>query len=140
MGFWQLGVQIFQFCVLPFGLSPAPFIFTKLLKPLTKFWKNKGIPIAVYLDDGLGAGRSPLVANRHSLLVHSDLLKAGFIVNEEKSVWDPLQLMTWLGYSINTKDNIIQATDKRIKKLKAALDEVLKTNLGFIFTLKIWLP
>lgn len=107
-------------------------MFTKLLKPLTKFWRNKGIPIAVYLDDGLGAGKSPLVAKRHSLLVHSALLKAGFIVNEEKSVWDPIQLMTRLGYSINTKDNIIQATDKRIKKLKAALDEVLKTNLGFI--------
>jgi hypothetical protein len=70
---WDFGdseFRYFLFCVSPFALSSAPFIFTKLLKHLTTFWRNKGIPIAVYLDDGLGAGRSPLVAKRHSLLVH----------------------------------------------------------------------
>ena len=28
--------QIFQFPVLPFGVSSAPYLFTKLLKPLVK--------------------------------------------------------------------------------------------------------
>ena len=100
------------------------------MKPLTKCWRTQGIPIAVYLDDGLGAGKSSIVAKRHALIVHSDLLKAGFIVNAEpKSVWDPSQTITWLGYTINTKDNIIQATDKRIKKLQNALGDILKPNL-----------
>ncbi len=127
---WDFGdsvLRYFHFCVLPFGLSSAPFIFTKLLKPLTKCWQTQGIPIAVYIDDGLGAGKSPIVAKRHALIVHSDLLKAGFIVNAEpKSVWDPSQTITWLGYTINTKDNIIQATDKCIKKLQNALGDILK--------------
>ena len=130
---WDFGdsvLRYFHFCVLPFGLSSAPFIFTKLMKPLTKCWRTQGIPIAVYLDDGLGAGKSSIVAKRHALIVHSDLLKAGFIVNAEpKSVWDPSQTITWLGYTINTKDNIIQATDKRIKKLQNALGDILKPNL-----------
>ena len=55
---WDFGdsvLRYFHFCVLPFGLSSAPFIFTKLLKPLNKCWRTQGIPIAVYLDDGLGA-------------------------------------------------------------------------------------
>ena len=39
---WHFGtncVRYFQFTVLPFGLSSAPFIFTKLIKPLEEFWR-----------------------------------------------------------------------------------------------------
>lgn len=33
--------------MLPFGLSSAPFIFTKLIKPLEAFWRLQEIPIAI---------------------------------------------------------------------------------------------
>jgi hypothetical protein len=42
------------FNVLPFGLSTAPYIFTKLLKPLEKHWRSQGICIAIFLYDGWG--------------------------------------------------------------------------------------
>ena len=48
--------RYFQFTVLPFGLSSAPYIFTKLLKPLETHWRAQGIPIAIFFDDGFGAG------------------------------------------------------------------------------------
>lgn len=35
------------------GLSPAPFIFTKLLRPLLARWRSQGMGVAIYLDDGL---------------------------------------------------------------------------------------
>ena len=35
-------IRYFQFTVLKFGLSSAPFIFTKLLKPLETHWSHKG--------------------------------------------------------------------------------------------------
>ena len=130
---WSLGdsgVRYFQFCVLPFGLSSAPFIFTKLLKPLITVWRKQGIPIVVYLDDGLGAGRNPLLAKSNSLIVHSGLLAAGFITNEPKSVWDPVQETIWLGYNINTRNNTIQATQKRIDKLRSALTRALQSANG----------
>ena len=47
--------RYFQFSVLPFGLSSAPYLFTKLLKPLVKKWRTEGKSIVVFLDDGLGA-------------------------------------------------------------------------------------
>ena len=72
-----------QFCVLPFGLSSAPFIFTKMFKPLLKSWRGRGIPIAIFLDDGLGGGTDPVSAKINSLVVHSDLLKSGFVPNED---------------------------------------------------------
>ena len=74
---WDFGTgsfRYFQVCVLPFGLSSAPFIFTKLFKPLLKSWRGRGIPIAIFLDDGLGGGTNPVSAYIYSLVVHSDLL------------------------------------------------------------------
>ena len=45
--------RYFQFIVLPFGLFSAPYIFTKLLKPLEMHWKAQGIPIVIFrFDDG----------------------------------------------------------------------------------------
>ena len=41
---WDFGAGVnryFQFCVLPFGLSSAPYIFTKILKPLQKSWRSQ---------------------------------------------------------------------------------------------------
>ena len=123
---WDFGIsgssRYFQFCVLPFGLSSAPFIFTKMLKPLLKSWRSKGIPIAIFLDDGLGGGANPFSAKSNSLVVHSDLLKSGFVPNEDKSQWEPTQIITWLGVIINTIDGFIKATDERIAKLCHDLD------------------
>ena len=45
---WDFGkghTRYFQFTVLPFGLSSAPFIFTKLLKPLETHWRSQAISI-----------------------------------------------------------------------------------------------
>ena len=121
---WDFGTGVyryFQFCVLPFGLSSAPYIFTKILKPLQKSWRSQGIPIAIFLDDGLGGGTDFVSAKVNSLMVHSDLLKSGFVPNEEKSLWEPVQIITWLGVIINTIDGTIKATDERIQKLNAGL-------------------
>ena len=76
----------FQFCVLSFGLSSSSSIFTKMPKPLQKFWRSRGIPIANFLDDVLGEGADHISAKLNSLIVHSDLLKSGFVPNEDKSL------------------------------------------------------
>ena len=71
--------------MLPFAFHPRLIYLKKLLKPLLKKWRQLGIPIVVYLDDGIGEGKNSLVAKRNSLIVLSGLIKAGFFVNEEKS-------------------------------------------------------
>ena len=121
---WDFGTGIFryfQFCVLPFGLSSAPFIFTKILKPLQKSWRSQGIPIVIFLDDGLGGGAGLVQAKINSLTVHADLLKSGFVPNKDKSLWEPVQIISWLGVHLNTLDGTIRATDERIAKLSQDL-------------------
>ena len=92
LGFWERGFKIFavlkifrahRASVLPFGFSSAPYVFTSIFKPLQKSWRSQGIPIAIFLDDGLGGGTDFVSAKVNSLVVHSDLLKSGFDPNEE---------------------------------------------------------
>ena len=117
---WDFGTGVaryFQFTVLPFGLSSAPFIFTKLLKPLETLWRSHGIPVAIFFNDGVGAGQSVEAANHNSSVVRSDLARAGFQVKHEKSDWQPKPCFSWIGYTIDTYSGLICATDSRIGKL-----------------------
>ena len=53
LGFrWDIYV-FFVFKVLPVGLSTACYFFTKLLRPLVKFWRCHGFKVVVYLDYGI---------------------------------------------------------------------------------------
>ena len=72
---WDFGdgvVKYFQFTVLPFGLSSAPYLFTILLKPILISWRCKGIPMVIFLDDGLGGGVNAIQAKINSLTVRAD--------------------------------------------------------------------
>ena len=57
LGFsWIVGGEqkFFKFLVLPFGLKSAPYIFTKITRPLIKKWRGDGKRVVMYLDDGIG--------------------------------------------------------------------------------------
>ncbi len=104
LGFsWDFGQgsRFFVFCVLPFGLSVAPWLFSKLMRPLVKHWRGLGIPLVLYLDDALGVAPSLELANWASDKVQKDLVKAGILANNEKSVWVPTQKLNWLGFTID---------------------------------------
>ena len=106
-------LKYFQFTVLPFGLSSAPYLFTKLLRPVITSWRCKGIPMVIFLDDGLGGGASKMKAKINSLTVH-----AGFVINEEKSIWEPVQIITWLGTVLDTNQGFISVTEQRTFKVE----------------------
>ena len=97
------GDEIFYvFTVPPFGLSTAPYVFTKLLKPLEKRWRLQGIWIAIFLDDGWGIVQDKQDCHATARAVRKDLSSAGFIANDEKSVWEPTQVLDWLGMTWNS--------------------------------------
>ena len=89
-------VRYFIFSVLPFGLSSAPYIFTKRLKPQVKKWRGEGKSILLFLDDGLSAAQPFNFTKNCSFQIHYDLLKLGLLPNEKKCVWEPCQSIVWL--------------------------------------------
>ena len=106
LGFaWDFGqgTRYFQFTVLPFGLSTAGYIFTKVLRCLIKHWREQSIKVILYLDDGLIIGSNYNECIRHTQIIRADLLKAGLVVNEPKSNWIPSLIVTWLGVTLSTR-------------------------------------
>lgn len=128
LGFcWQFldgSKKYFMFNVLPFGLSTAPYIFTKLLRPLVKLWRCRGLHMVVYLDDGFGLEQCFDLAANASHHVQGDLFAAGFIVAEEKSVWPPTQNLEWLGIDWDARDGTISISAKRIEKAQNLIKDV----------------
>ena len=113
--------------LLPFGLSSAPYIFTKLFRPLVKHWRSQGIHSVVYLDDGLDVERSEALCYASSSVIRSDLASAGFLVNMERCVWDPVQVITsWLGIAWDGIQGVnVSITESRLQKYSARVDGIL---------------
>ena len=64
-------VRYFQFTVLSLGLSSAPFIFMKLLKPLEAFLRLQGIPIASSFFSMMVSALIPLARLRNLTVLSS---------------------------------------------------------------------
>ena len=79
-------MKFYVFTILHFELSSAPYEFPKILKPRVKQWRHQGISVAVYLDDGRGTEKDSQVCSIVADAVRTDLSKAGFVTNEDKSV------------------------------------------------------
>ena len=94
--------KYFVFTVLPFGLSSACHLFTKMFKPLVARWRSLGIFAILNIDDGIFGRRTLSDAQSASKLVKFDLLNSGWRCNEKKSNWEPRQLGEWLGVIIDT--------------------------------------
>ena len=86
---WQ--DQLWQFVVLPFGLNSAPFIFTKLMKPVVATLRKLGNRVILYLDNMLIMANSRDKARDHCQCAIYLLTSLGFVLNVEKSMWSPRQ-------------------------------------------------
>ena len=94
--------DLFCFKVLPFGLCTAPYVFTKLTKPLAQFLRTIRIQILIYLDDMLICAQSKQQLLEHISTVTWLLVALGFIINVPKSVLTPSKQIDFLGFTINT--------------------------------------
>ena len=151
LGFaWELQgkTRYFVFTVLPFGLSSACYAFTKLLRPLIGYWRGQGIRVVLYLDDGIVAIKDTELAGSVSKQIRDDLSKAGFVVNEAKSLWTPMKKLVWLGFEIdlelgklvvpdpklvNTCDLLNSLVDSPVvpaRKLASAVGKIISMSLA----------
>jgi len=107
LGFsWCYGdhVRYFQFTVLAFGLSPAGFCASKVLRPLVRRWRESGILVVTYLDDGIVTASSFEECHRASVIVRTELFNAGWVVNQSKSDWNPSHERIFLGFHVDLRD------------------------------------
>ena len=139
LGFsWKIKGQTRYFVstVLPFGLTSAPFVFTKVMRCLVTFWRAQGIKISVFIDDGLGSA-DKVQSNIHSVVVKKPLTEAGFVVNTQKSIWQPQRELTWLGVNINLEKLCFSIPQTRIEsRILFSLEKIMK-NLPYTTARKL---
>ena len=50
-------VHVYQYTVLPFGLAPASYVFTKVLRQLVKNWRGQCVKTIIFLNDAIAGHR-----------------------------------------------------------------------------------
>lgn len=118
--------KIYEYKVLPFGLSIAPFIFTKLLKPVTAYIRSKGIVLVQYIDDFLICGTSFNQCKQVVMATRKILESLGFITNYNKSVLNPAMLCTYLGFTYDTKNMLVYLPDQKRLKIISMVNRFCK--------------
>lgn len=94
----------FEFQSMPYGLSVAPRVFSKIMKEVITYLRRQGHKSVIYLDDILCIGDSfdECTNNVHSTLKLLNCL--GFVVNYEKSSLQPKMITKFLGFMYDTHE------------------------------------
>lgn len=115
---FRWGGRLYQFRCLPFGLATAPWLFTKLMKPVIARLRAMGVRCVIYLDDLILMADTRALASEHAKVVTQLFCTLGLRVNVEKSELRPSRVRKFLGFHINTKSMVLQLPPKRLGDLK----------------------
>ena len=88
---FMVNQQHYQFTCLPFSLSCVPWVFTKVMKPISIFLRSMGVRMIVYKDDILVMGESPEQVKGHLEALTYLLTGLGFVINISELIITPAQ-------------------------------------------------
>ena len=109
---------LYEFNAIPFGLSTAPYLFTKLVKPVVAWLRQKGFKSVVYLDDFLMIGTSREECSENARETKNLLESLGLIINYEKSNFEPSHQCEFLGFILDSKKYLIYLTNKKRESIE----------------------
>ena len=124
--------KLFQYTCLPNGISSAPRIFTKLLKPVYSSLRVLGHVNVGYIDDSLLLGETIEECNKNVNDTIELMSKLGFVIHEDKSVFQPSKQIIFLGNIIDSENMIITLTADKKQNLVKECKWLLQRNLAKI--------
>jgi hypothetical protein len=128
--------QCYQYTVLPFGLSTSPRIFTKVLSLVMSQIRLQGVYIHPYLDDLLIRGSTFQSVVRSVQMVRQSLERAGFLINEKKSLPHPTQDLVYIGGRFRTDLGFVFLPLDRQRSLITLAASFVA---GRLFSAQLWL-
>ena len=122
----------YQFTSLPQGLTSAPRLFTKLLKPVFTHLRKLGMLVSCYIDDCIfiAASQEDLLQNVTYALRLFDSL--GLTVNMSKSVLVPVQVIHFLGVILDSVTMTITLPAEKVAKIKTLGATLLRRDVSSI--------
>ena len=122
--FWVNGTM-WMFLRMPFGLTTAPWVFTRLMRVIKKFLRKRGVLVNSFIDDFI-----VWASTRAQVLVHLDwtkrvLMWLGFKINVKKTSESPVQSLVYLGVQLDLKSLTLSLPLEKIAKLKGLCNATL---------------
>ncbi|XP_063775051.1 uncharacterized protein LOC134910673 [Pseudophryne corroboree] len=114
----------YQFQTLPFGLSTAQRVFTRVMAEMMILLRKKGVLIIPYLDDLLIKARSKLVVG--VALSREVLQQHGWILNIPKSQLVPTTRLLFLGMILDTDQKRVFLPVEKAEELSSLVRDILK--------------
>ena len=119
--FWFQG-RLFEFTCLPFGLSTAPYTFTKLLKPVVSYLRKLNYTSVIYLDDILLIENSEIKCQESVRITIELFKKLGFLINERKCHKIPSTRCKFLGNIYDSEKMTVELPLEKQEKVKIKID------------------
>ena len=126
----------YEFVALPFGLSTAPRVFTRITRAALSFLRTKGIAIYGYIDDLLIVAESEEAARRNTTITVSLLEELGWLLNKRKSNLAPRQCLVFLGATLNLELGMAFPSEPRIDTMIRLASHLQVAKLA---TARTWL-
>ena len=110
--------EVWRYTCLPFGLSDAPRAFSKVLAPVAAYLRKPGIRILTYLDDWWRAAIQRAHLKESCMGAVVLLERLGFTVNRQKSVLEPVQMLSFLGMELDTVKMSVTWPEQKASKVQ----------------------
>ena len=114
----------YWFVALPFGLSPAPRLFTDVLRPVKIWARKQSMLMFQYLDDWLNAADRAAVAAMQTLVFIDKCVDLGLMVNLAKSEIVPKQNIVFLGFEWDMVNACLRPTESAITATQSLISRV----------------
>ena len=119
---------LYQFVCFPNGLGLCPRKFTKLQKPIFSSPRQQGHISVVYIDDSRLTADNLNLCTKNVIDTIWLLDKVGFVIYPEKSVLLPTQIITFLGFVLNSILMQVSLSSEGVLKLRRACENLLATS------------
>ena len=107
--------KVYEFLVLPFGLSTAPRTFTRIVRSVAVYLKTQGVDMFQYLDDWLLFAMSLALTARSRELTLECTRRLGFLINMAKSDLTPSVRPGFLGSDLDLLNRHALPSQERVR-------------------------
>ena len=124
--------KFYCYTCMPNGWSNAPYIFTKLMKPVFYALRTQGHISSYFIDDSWLMGESKASCLNNYQATEALMKILGLGINYDKSVCDPVQLILHLGFMIDSVLMIVYLTQEKKDHIKSLCAKLYNMNSASI--------
>eukprot|EP00735_Rhodelphis_limneticus_P009190 TRINITY_DN2599_c0_g1::TRINITY_DN2599_c0_g1_i1::g.19278::m.19278 TRINITY_DN2599_c0_g1::TRINITY_DN2599_c0_g1_i1::g.19278 ORF type:complete len:569 (-),score=-40.00,sp/Q99315/YG31B_YEAST/23.17/3e-12,RVT_1/PF00078.22/4.5e-18,Dam/PF05869.6/2.1e-06,RVT_3/PF13456.1/0.029 TRINITY_DN2599_c0_g1_i1:675-2240(-) len=119
---------LFQFSAMPFGLSVAPYIWTKVMRPVVKYLRAKGIRNVVCYDDLIFMHQGSDQCHQNMIIVQQLFSNLGLTPHPTKCSLTPSHRIEFLGIVVNSWTMEFMIPEGKCKSIMKDVKDILRLN------------